>query len=185
MAKIENSMILLATLEHSNREDKVLHKNKGEDGLTFFGIYESANPSWKGWDIVKRYLEFTPDLRECSKILVNVSDLTKLVNEFYKKKFWDKALLDNVKSQKIADEIFIFGVNVGMTVAIAKAQALVGASVDGISGSQTVRRLNEYDEDKFDILFDEEEIKYYDRLVELHSKFSINKKGWHSRARAV
>ena len=44
MAKIENSMLLLATLEHSNREDKVLHKNKHENGLTFWGIYESMHP---------------------------------------------------------------------------------------------------------------------------------------------
>lgn len=38
MAKIETSMLLLSELEHSNREDKVLHKNKHENGLTFWGI---------------------------------------------------------------------------------------------------------------------------------------------------
>ena len=32
MAKIENSMILLATLEHSNKEDKALHQNSHENG---------------------------------------------------------------------------------------------------------------------------------------------------------
>lgn len=48
MAKIEHSMLLLATLEHSNREDKVLHKNSHENGLTFWGIYESMYSDWKG-----------------------------------------------------------------------------------------------------------------------------------------
>ena len=44
--KIENSMLLLATLEHSNKEDKVLHQNSHENGLTFLGIYESMNPGF-------------------------------------------------------------------------------------------------------------------------------------------
>lgn len=46
MAKIENSMLLLATLEHSNKEDKILHQNKHENGLKFWGIYESMHPDW-------------------------------------------------------------------------------------------------------------------------------------------
>lgn len=53
MAKIEKSMLLLATLEHSNKEDKALHQNSHENGLTFWGIYESMNPSWAGWGAVK------------------------------------------------------------------------------------------------------------------------------------
>ena len=54
MAKIENSMLLLATLEHSNKEDKVLHQNQHENGLTFWGIYESMHPhSLASWGAVK------------------------------------------------------------------------------------------------------------------------------------
>ena len=185
MANIKLSMELLKQVEHSGRTDKLLHKNKGENGLTFYGIYEVAHPNWKGWDIVKRYLDFTPDIKQCSKILANVEDLYVLVCDFYKKEFWNKARLDEVTSQKIADEIFIFGVNAGMKVAITKAQLLVGASQDGILGSKTIALLNKYDEAKFDVLFDEEEIKHYDKLVKLHSKFEINKKGWHNRAKAV
>lgn len=47
MANINKSMDLLAHLEHSNREDKVLHKNNFENGLTYWGIYESMHPNWK------------------------------------------------------------------------------------------------------------------------------------------
>ena len=92
MANIKLSMELLKQVEHSGRTDKLLHRNKGEDGLTFYGIYEVAHPNWKGWDIVKRYLVFTPDIKQCSKILANVEDLYVLVCDFYKKKFWNKAL---------------------------------------------------------------------------------------------
>ena len=185
MADIKKSMELLKQVEHSNRNDKLLHKNKGENGLTFFGIYEGAHPDWKGWSIIKRYLEFTPDIKECSKILANVSDLMELVNQFYKVKFWDRARLDEVNSQKIADEIFIFGVNVGMKVAVIKAQFLLNTKPDGILGNKTLALLNQYDEDDFDVLFDEQEIKHYDKLISLHSKFKINEAGWYNRARAV
>lgn len=185
MADIKLSMELLKQVEHSGRTDKLLHKNKGEIGLTFFGIYEGAHPNWKGWNIVKRYLDFTPDIKQCSRILANVTDLYALVCDFYKEEFWDKARLDEVKSQKIADEIFIFGVNANMKVAVIKAQFLIDAKPDGVLGTKTLALLNKYDEDKFDVLFDEEEIKHYDKLIKLNSKFKINEAGWHNRARAV
>lgn len=185
MADIRKSMELLKKVEHSNRNEKLLHKNKGETGLTFFGIYETAHPNWEGWRTVKGYLDFTTDIRECSKILSNVTDLYDLVVKFYKENFWDKAKLDKVNSQKIADEIFIFGVNVGMKTAAIKAQFLVDTVPDGKIGSKTIEALNKFDENKFDILFDEQEIKYYDKLIRLHEKFKINEAGWHNRARAV
>lgn len=185
MADIRKAIEILKLVEHSNRNDKLLHKNKGENGLTFFGIYEGAHPDWKGWNIIKRYLEFTPDIKQCSKILANVTDLNKLVCEFYKEEFWDKARLDEINSQKIADEIFIFGVNASMKVAVIKAQFLVDAKPDGVLGNKTIDLLNNYDENIFDILFDEEEVKYYDKLIALHDKFKVNEAGWHNRARAV
>lgn len=185
MADFKKSMEILKQVEHSGRNDKLLHKNKNEIGLTFFGIYQGAHPKWKGWDIIKRYLEFTPDIKQCSKILANVTDLYSLVCDFYKKEFWDKARLDEVKSQKIADEIFIFGVNANMKIAAIKAQFLVDALPDGNIGSKTLALLNNYDENKFDILFDEQEIEYYNKLVRLHEKFKINEAGWHNRAKAV
>ena len=185
MADIKKSIELLKKVEHSNRNEKLLHKNKGEIGLTFFGIYETAHPNWKGWDIVNGYLKFTPNIEQCSKILAGVTDLHKLVCDFYKKEFWDKARLDEVNSQKIADEIFIFGVNVGMKTAAIKAQFLVDAVPDGKIGSKTIEALNKFDEDKFDILFDEQEVEHYNKLVKLHSRFQINQTGWHNRAYAV
>ena len=52
MAKIENSMLLLATLEHSNKEDKVLHQNSHENGLKFWGNIRKYE-SLVGWGAVK------------------------------------------------------------------------------------------------------------------------------------
>jgi hypothetical protein len=42
MTDFEEAMKELASVEHSNDNSKVLHKNSTELGLTFWGIYQSA-----------------------------------------------------------------------------------------------------------------------------------------------
>lgn len=185
MANINKSMELLKQVEYSNNTSKILGVNKGENGLTFFGIYEVAHPSWEGWVIIKRYLVNEPNLEKCSNILANVSDLIQLVYKFYKREFWDKASLDSVNEQKIADEIFIFGTNVGMKVAIKKAQELIGVEIDGDVGPKTLLALNTYDVHKFNLFFDIEEKEYYDKLIAVNEKLRINQKGWYNRANFV
>lgn len=185
MAYLENSMALLKQVEHSNRNDKLLHKNKGEKGLTFYGIYEAAHPNWKGWSIIKRYLANTPDIKQCSIQLSNVSDLMALVYEFYRREFWNKADLDSITEQRKADEIFIFGTNAGMPVAIKKAQELVGVYIDGDVGPKTIKAINEYDVEKFDVFYDLEEKEHYDTLIARKDALRINQKGWYNRAEFV
>lgn len=186
MAKIENSMNLLAQLEHSNRTNKVLHQNQHENGLTFWGIYESMHPDWKGWGAVKSCMAFFPrEIEKASKVLFETGWIYGLVIEFYKKEFWDKMKLDQVVSQKIADELFIFGVNVNWRIAAMKCQKYIGVPADGFIGNQTLEVLNKFDENKFDIEFDDIEKKYYDEIIKSKPYLAINKKGWYKRADAV
>ena len=56
MTDFEKAMKELASVEHSNDNSKVLHKNSTELGLTFWGIYQSANPNLPIWNIIERYL---------------------------------------------------------------------------------------------------------------------------------
>ena len=185
MSKIENSMLLLAKLEHSNREDKVLHQNSHENGLTFWGIYESMYPNWTGWGAVKSCMTLYPDIKTASKVLFQTGWVYGLVIDFYKKEFWDKMKLDLVSSQKIADEMFVFGVNVHWKIAAIKAQKLVGVSADGFIGNETLKALNSFDEKRFDIEFDEIEKKYYEDVIKSKPYLAINKAGWYARADAV
>lgn len=185
MADIRKAIELLKEFEFSNDNTKLLHKNDTEDGLTYFGIYQSANPEWKGWEIINRYLSNEPDLKKCSVILSNVSDLNKLVETYIKRKYWDYARLDEVYSQQIANEIFIFGFNVGIKTAVKKAQKLVGVLVDGDVGRKTLEALNNYNELKFDKLFDEEEKDYYDAIIAKNQKLAKYKNGWYNRAEKV
>lgn len=182
MANFKESMKLLTFLEYSNNNSKLLHKNKNEDGLTFYGIYESANPLWVGWYAIKKQLKTTPNLKECSLILSKNIGLMNLANDLIKKQYWDKAKLDLVNSQKIANEIFIFGFNVGMPIAIKKAQKLIGVNDDGDVGNITLKALNSFNENNFDVEFDELEIEYYKATIERKPYLKPNEKGWFKRA---
>jgi lysozyme family protein len=185
MANIKPALDQLFKLEFSSPRN-ALHINPGENGLTFMGIYQVANPTLKLWDIVETTLaDNNGDIHAASEELYLDSVARGIVENVYKWNYWDKAKLDKVYSQKIAEEIFIFGVNAGMRTAIRKAQKLVGAVADGIVGSQTIEALNAFDEDKFDYAFDELEVQYYDDLIAKKPSFARFKKGWYNRASAV
>ena len=182
MKKFNKAMDILKEVEHSNRNDKLLHKNAGENGLTFFGIYQSAHPNLPIWKTINRYLEIEPDIKKCSLLLSNVSDLKDEVYKFYKKEFWDKMQLDKVNSEHICNEMFIFGVNVGYITCIKETQKLLGVTADGIIGSITLSKLNAYDVVQFDKDFDKIEMAYYERIAKAKPHLAINLKGWFNRA---
>lgn len=183
--KFIDAMDILKEVEHSNRNDKLLHKNTGENGLTFFGIYQSAHPNLKIWKTINKYLEIEPDIKKCSLLLSNVGDLKDEVYRFYKKEFWDKMQLDKVNSEHICNEMFIFGVNVGYVTCIKETQKLIGVTADGIIGNITLGKLNQVNEVWFDKEFDKVEMAYYERLVEQKPHLAINLKGWFNRAARV
>ncbi len=187
---------LIRDVEFSNDNTKLLHKNDGENGLTYFGIYQSAHPKWSGWRIIQGYLDLDEDwqqyinthdeddlslaLKKCSKVLANVSDLNFLVEDFYKKEFWDKMKLDLVESSHKKMEMMCFGINTNPTRCIKKVQELLGLTVDGIIGNKTITALNAFNESLFDKLFDEKEIEFYNSLDEV--RFGKFKNGWRNRA---
>lgn len=198
MANFNASYEILLRLEF-NSPANALHKNKGESGLTFMGIYESANPAWSGWARVKSELNRLgyygagdgEILKRASVNLYNDDGLKELVAAFYRAKFWDALRADEIKSQKIADEIFCFAVNVGIKAAVKTAQKvaseLTGANlaIDGAIGAQTLRVLNSCDVDAFDVAFDAAEIAYYDRIIAANPSLKIYARGWRNRAEAV
>lgn len=184
MADIGKAMKILMGLEFNDPEN-ALHKNKTESGYTYMGIYQKAHPKWIGWEIILEYIGRYKNIKIASKNLYENEVLTRLVNLFYKKTFWDKANLDAITSQKIADEIFIFGVNAGMSVAIKTAQRLIKINPDGDVGEKTLSILNSFDPNVFDSEYDLLEQKHYAMLVERNPKFKIYANGWRNRSSAV
>ena len=185
MKRFNKAMEILKLVEHSNRNDKLLHKNEGENGLTYFGIYQSAHPKLKMWKTIESYLKIEPDIKKCSVILSNVSDLTGEVYRFYKQEFWDKMGLDKVNSGRICNEMFIFGVNVNWDKCNKEVQKMIGVKDDGIIGDKTIAKINEVDEEWFDKEFDKVEMEYYERIVEQKPHLAKNLKGWFNRSLVV
>ena len=184
MANIKDGLDILYKLEF-NSPQNVLEKNKTEDGYTLFGIYQKANPDWHGWNTVIAMMNQYQDMKIVSRRLYDNEYIRSLVEELYKEKYWNVAKLDNIESQHKANEIFIFGVNAGMKIAIKTAQQIVGTKDDGIVGNKTIELVNKFDEAQFDLMYDDREILYYDDIIRHNPEKKIYANGWRNRAIAV
>lgn len=183
MADFKKSMKLLFEAEFSNQKEKFLHQNKGEEGLTLGGVYEKYNRVNINWEYVRGVLEkHKGDFKKASVELFENEFVMDSVSAVYRRNYWGKMRLDEVNSQKIADEMFLFGVVAHPKNAIKLAQRLVGVVDDGIIGAKTLSALNAYDESKFDLEFDEREKRYFESIVKNKPHLSINLVGWKNRA---
>lgn len=187
MANFDEAFSRFKGIEFLNSED-VLHKNSGELGLTYFGIYESANPNWSGWASIRASLLITgQDIKKASRISYADRELEQKVRDFYYVRYWTRIRLDEIHSQKIAEEMFFFYVHIGNSRRVVRfAQSIVGAVVDGVIGRDTITALNYFDEDVFDKEYDRKESSHYKRLVKRYPlRFSRFLKGWLNRARKI
>nr|DAD67383.1 MAG TPA: Lysozyme [Siphoviridae sp. ctt5z12] len=184
MAKFNEAFQILMRLEFS-RPENALHKNPTEDGWTFMGIYQAAHPHWKGWDEILGAIAYGGNIEKISRVLYASENLRAEVRRFYKEAYWDRMRLDEISSQKKANEMFIFAVNVGIKPAVRVTQQLVGVVNDGIVGEQTLAAINRFDEARFDKEFDRAELRYYKKLIENNPKFRVYANGWKNRAQAV
>ena len=60
--------------------------------------------------------------------------------------------------------------------------AVATISSDGLVGNMTLKALNNFDVNVFDIEFDKEEIKYYDAIIKAKPYLAPNETGWYARA---
>ena len=79
-------------------------------GETYKGVSRVYNPSWYGWILIDQEKD-EMDFPQC---LYDDEDLHEAVEDFYKDKYWDVNRLDDIKSQKVAEEMFDTGVNMGI-----------------------------------------------------------------------
>lgn len=148
-----------------------LHDVEGDTGgMTYAGIARNKNPHWQGWPYIDR--------KEIG------GALTGMVRDFYKLEFWDKMRGDEIREQDIANSIFNFGVNAGMSMAVKLAQLVVGATPDGGIGPRTIELLNNQNSSDFRKSYALTKIARY---VEICNKNPIQVKflkGWLNRTLA-
>ena len=184
MASMDKVFDIMLKLEF-NSPANALHTNKTETGYTFMGIYQKAHPHLSMWKKVDEVVAKHSKLSDASRELYSDAGLLDEVKKFYKKNFWDRMRLDEIKEQHIANEIFVFGVNAGCGRSVRLAQKVVGAVADGLIGPNTIKAINGYDVHLFDKEFDSEEIKYYEAIVSNNPEKKIFLNGWKNRAVAV
>lgn len=185
MANIKEALKILYKAEF-NKPSNALEINQTEDGYTFMGIYQKANPTWSGWNIVRQKIQqYNRDMKLVSKMLYDNEKMQEYVEWFYKREYWDRAKLDRIDSQNTANEIFLFGVNAGMYKAITTAQEIVGVVADGAVGEKTIKALNSFDDTVFSITYDVFEKHHYDEIIKNNPSKVIFANGWKNRAELV
>jgi lysozyme family protein len=115
----------------------VLHTIPGDTGgMTYAGIARNKNPNWPGWNLIDHEATSNPLL-------------SGMVRNFYKVEFWDRLRGDEVTNQTVAESVFNFSVNTGMSVAVKLAQLIVGATPDGAVGEKTLQKFNNAEPEAF------------------------------------
>lgn len=147
----------------------VNHKVKGDrGGQTYAGIARAFHGNWAGWQLI--------DNGDVSS-----EQLRNLVMDFYRDKFWNRLMANDIESQKIAESLFDFSVNAGIRTAVKLAQLVVGSTPDGIIGVNTLAKLNNTDEELFISKYALVKVTRYTEIVRRdrsQSKFLL---GWLNR----
>lgn len=106
-----------------------LHTVAGDrGGQTYAGIARNMHQYWQGWALIDRGQMD--------------GELTAMVREFYRARFWDAIRGDEITDQVTAESLFDFAVNAGQGTAVKLAQLVVGATPDGALGPKTLAALN-------------------------------------------
>lgn len=121
-------------------------KNEGKDiwtkvdgdsgGETWSGISRKANPSWSGWKILdqiknkKNGQKFsTPELEERKQSL-------------YRTNYWNPIWGDEIKNQKVANDLYDTGVNCGVSMSIKLSERQFKMKETGRMSDELLNKLN-------------------------------------------
>lgn len=113
-------------------------------GETYKGITRKNFPKLEIWNIIDNYKVIKTKNKLKSSLTAILSKdliLDKLVKDFYKVTFWDKFDLDNIKSQRLAQQIFEDAVNRGITAATKTLQRIYKLPVTGKINKELINKL--------------------------------------------
>lgn len=93
-------------------------------GETFMGITRKNHPNLAIWDIIDEYIDVNGNTYGLLKYIKNNNKVMNSIKNIYKKQYWDKLLLDKVRSQSIANELFDDCVNRGVAATLKLVRKL-------------------------------------------------------------
>lgn len=120
-------------------------------GETYRGISRVHHPSWSGWEKI----DACKGKSAFPAMLDADSALQRSVKSFYKRKYWDRFLGDQIPDQQVANELYDTGVNMGVRRAVRFLQNALNQLnrnqrnykdlvVDGWLGEGTLEVLKQY-----------------------------------------
>jgi lysozyme family protein len=130
-------------------------------GETYKGVARKIHSKWDGWttiDILKLKQGFPANLDKDDGLQSDVTD-------FYRVTFWDPMNGDKLTNQQVANSIFDFGVNAGLSTSVSLAQMVVGAKADGVLGPLSIAAINPFDPEMFIASFTIAKIARYINIV--------------------
>jgi lysozyme family protein len=105
-------------------------------GETWSGISRKANPSWSGWKILDQIKNkkngqkiSTPELEERKQLL-------------YRTNYWNPIWGDEIKNQKVANDLYDTGVNMGPSTSIKLSERQFGMKETGRMSDELLNKLN-------------------------------------------
>lgn len=148
-------------------------------GETFRGIARNFFPKWDGWTIIDKMKKSNPT--NFDKLLMSDVELTNSVMNFYKENFWDKIMGDLIADQSVANNMYDFAVNSGVSRAVKYAQTIVKSTVDGQMGPHTVDAINTFGAESFVREYKKARMDFLYKIVQDNPSQKMFLAGWTSR----
>lgn len=121
-------------------------KNEGKDiwtkvdgdsgGETWSGISRKVNPSWSGWKI----LDQIKNKKNGQKI--STPELEERKQSLYRTNYWNPIWGDEIKNQKVANDLYDTGVNMGPSTSIKLSERQFGMKETGRMSDELLNKLN-------------------------------------------
>lgn len=155
-------------------------------GETWKGISRNNETNWIGWPIIDMYKKlpgFPGNLKAST-------ELENAVLRIYKSNYWDALNISGINDQRMANELYDTGVNMGIGTAGKFFQRVLNVStrsilvIDGKVGSKTIGVFNDLsDRDKYMVwkLFNCLQGEKYISICESNPSQEIFLRSWASR----
>jgi len=151
-------------------------------GETYQGIARKFHPSWAGWMIIDEEKRRRGTLPRNHRVAD--PQIEPLVTQFYKSKFWDRILLDQVKDSSMQRIIFDAYVNSGgngikVLQRVLRDQFGKNIQVDGAQGRMTVAAINSVNPSQLFEAYKAARASYYNAIAKNGNEVFL--RGWLNR----
>lgn len=110
-------------------------------------------------------------------------DALEQAGKIFQHDYWNALRLDEVTSQEVANKVYDMAVNMGVRTAARYVQGIVGVTVDGVLGSQSMAAINSYDPQRLVQYLRTISRQHYENLLrENPEEYRAWRDGWMQRA---